>query len=65
MTNDWSKISTGDLLTLTDLFDRALMNDDGTWSIQLTAVHWSRCAHVNGEIVQELEARVDRGLAEN
>ena len=31
MTNDWSKISTGDLLTLTDLFDRALMNDDGTW----------------------------------
>ena len=31
MTNDWSKISTGDLLTLTDLFDRALMHDDGTW----------------------------------
>ena len=31
MANDWSKISKDDLLTLTDLFDRALMHDDGTW----------------------------------
>ena len=63
--NDWSKISTSDLITLNELFDRAVENEDGTHSIHLNDVHWLRCASVKYEIAYELQERADRGLAES
>ena len=65
MANDWSKISTGDLITLNELFDRAVENEDGTYSIHLSAVRWSRYFAVKYEIAHELQDRAERGLAES
>lgn len=57
--SDWSKISTDDLITLHEAFERAIANEDGTWSIHLSSVHWSRCFGVKYEIAQELQERDD------
>lgn len=59
--NDWSKISTGDLITLNELFDRAVENEDGTYSIYLNDIHWLKCAPVKYEIAYELQERGDPG----
>jgi hypothetical protein len=60
LTNDWSKIGTDDLITINQVFEQASENEDGTWSIQLNAVHWSRCFGVKYEIAHELQERADQ-----
>lgn len=55
--SDWSKISKDDLITLQQLFERAVEHEDGTWSIHLTSVHWSRYFRVKYEIANELQER--------
>ena len=59
MTNDWSKISRGNLITLNELFERAVEHEDGMISIQLTPIHWLRCATVKYEIAYEVQERGD------
>ena len=63
--NDWSGISTGDLITLNELFGRAIETEDGMFRIELSPVQWSRCAAVKYEIAWELQERDERGLDEN
>ena len=52
--SDWSKISTDDLIAIYEAFERAVENTDGTWSIHLNDVIWSRCLEVRYEIAHEL-----------
>jgi hypothetical protein len=55
--SDWSKISKGDLITIHQAFEGRIENKDGTVSIHLNDVHWSRCFGVMYEIGHELQRR--------
>jgi hypothetical protein len=57
--SDWSKISTDDLITIHEVFDRAVLNEDGTYSIHLGDVNWSRWSGVKYEIAHELQKRAE------
>jgi hypothetical protein len=59
MKSDWSKISTDDLITIDQVFEQAVENEDGTYSIHLNAVLWSRCFAVKYEIGHERQRRDD------
>ncbi len=57
MKSDWSKISTDDLITIHEAFNGAAENEDGTRTIFLNSVHWSRCFEVMHEIGFEMLER--------
>lgn len=58
--SDWSNISEDDLITIHQAFEGGVENDDGTYSIYLSAVHWSKCLAVMGKIGDELRERDER-----
>jgi hypothetical protein len=58
--SDWSGVSTDHLITLKAAFDRRLENENGTVTITLNDVHWSRCYAIAYEIAHELAERDDR-----
>lgn len=60
MESDWTKISTGDLITIHQAFEGRFENEDGTVSIHLSPVLWSRCFEVMYEIGHELHERDER-----
>ena len=57
MTSDWSAIRTDDLITIHQAFERGVESVDGTVTIHLNDVHWSRCIGVMYEIGREMRRR--------
>jgi len=58
--SDWSKIDTDALITIHQAFESRHERDDGTVTIHLNSVHWSRCHTVMYEIAHELHERDER-----
>lgn len=63
--SDWSKISKDDLITILGVFEHAVENEDGSVTIHLNSVHWSRCFAVKHEITHDLQERDDRRSRES
>ena len=51
--SDWSKIITDDLITIGQVFEQAVEDEDGMYVIRLTPAHWVRWFAVNYEIEHE------------
>ena len=60
MQSDWSKISTDDLTTIHQAFERAIVDEDGSATIHLNSIHWQRCFGIKADIGYEINERAQR-----